>query len=83
MSPDIFAIVRIGEYKLLVGEAHRLREVWPPLLDRLNRGEFPHRELQQAWNQTGNQRRFSFHTGREIAADRSIIRWKRSKNGRE
>ncbi|BAY07111.1 hypothetical protein [Calothrix sp. NIES-2098] len=73
MSYRIYAIANIGRFKLFVGDLHILKVVWPPMLEMLNAGTYPHAELQQEWQQLQQQRHFTFHTRNEISGDREII----------
>ncbi|MGB3640008.1 MAG: hypothetical protein WBA39_20895 [Rivularia sp. (in: cyanobacteria)] len=36
-------------------------------------GNFPHTQLQAAWNRKGDERRFTFHTANEITENQQII----------
>jgi hypothetical protein len=73
MTSGIYAIANIGRLKLFVSDASKVKEKWPPLLAILESGKHPNTVLQEEWNQEANQRRFTFHTRREIAANPEII----------
>ncbi|MBW4641553.1 MAG: hypothetical protein KME23_00730 [Goleter apudmare HA4340-LM2] len=73
MSDQIYAIANIGRFKLFVGDVSRITVLWPPQLAILNSGNHPHTALQEEWNLAANQRRFTFHTRKEIEGNREII----------
>ena len=73
MKSGIFAVVNIGEFKLYVGETHHLHTRWRAMIMLFNNGKFPHSQLQVAWNQKGEQRRFTFHRADEIVDNREIL----------
>ncbi|MGD1871599.1 MAG: hypothetical protein ACFB02_00950 [Mastigocoleus sp.] len=73
MKSGIFAVVNIGDIKLYIGEAHQLKGRWKALMTLFINGKFPHSQLQKAWNQKGNERRFTFHTANDVAQDKQII----------
>ncbi|MDZ8050465.1 MAG: hypothetical protein RMX68_010105 [Aulosira sp. ZfuVER01] len=73
MASGIYAIANIGRFKLFVGDVTSIKVLWPPILNMLNTGTYPHAALQQEWQQFGKLRRFTFHTHKEIAGDREII----------
>ncbi len=73
MASGIYAVVHIGQLKLYVCEASRVHKDWPPLLAQLTTGTHPNAALQQAWNQEGEKRYFTFHTRKDLEADREIL----------
>lgn len=73
MKSGIFAVVNIGKLKLYVGEVDQLQTRWPLLMMQFKNGNFPHSQLQVAWNNLGEQRRFTFHTANEIADNQQIL----------
>lgn len=73
MKSGIFAVVNIGELQLYVGEVHHLHKRWERLMMLFHNGKFPHSQLQETWNQKGNERRFTFHTADEIATNHKIL----------
>ncbi|MBW4562941.1 MAG: hypothetical protein KME32_17695 [Mojavia pulchra JT2-VF2] len=73
MASGIYAIANIGCFKLFVGDVSNIKINWPPLMDMLNSGNYPHMALQEEWNRVGEQRSFTFHTQDEIASNREII----------
>lgn len=73
MGSKIYAIANIGEKRLFVGDASQLSTTWQPMLEQLNRGTFPNRELQVAWSQSAGKRRFTFHLQQDIINDAAII----------
>ncbi|MEM9925734.1 MAG: hypothetical protein AAF915_18625 [Cyanobacteria bacterium P01_D01_bin.50] len=42
-------------------------------MEFLINGKFPHTQLQAAWNQKGEQRRFTFHMADEIVKNQEIL----------
>ncbi|NEO99335.1 MAG: hypothetical protein F6K58_11760 [Symploca sp. SIO2E9] len=73
MASGIYAIAHIGNLRLYVCDASKIKQKWPQLLTQFNSGNYPHALLQQAWNDQGGKRRFSFHTYKDIADDTEII----------
>jgi hypothetical protein len=73
MASGIYAVANIGRFKLFVGDASNIEKAWPPLMAMLNSGTHPNATLQEEWNKQGEQRRFTFHTGQEIAGNQGII----------
>jgi len=73
MGSKIYAIAHIGDKKLFVGDASQLSVTWKPMLVQLNRGTFPHRELQKIWSNKAGKRRFTFHLKQDIIGDAAII----------
>ena len=73
MKSGIFAVVNIGDLKLYVGEVHQLKTRWKALMMLFIRGQFPHSQLQEVWNQKGEQRRFAFYTANDVVKDKDII----------
>lgn len=67
-------MVTIGEYRLYVGEVHHLKSRWKVMLAHFEAGQYPHEALQAAWNQWGEERRFTFHQLEEIVRDRQLLR---------
>ncbi|MGB6298726.1 MAG: hypothetical protein WBF90_21445 [Rivularia sp. (in: cyanobacteria)] len=72
MKSGIFAVANIGNLKLYVGETHHLQTRWKLLMMLFINGKFPHSQLQAAWNQSGEERKFTFHTANEIAQNQQI-----------
>jgi hypothetical protein len=73
MSSGIFAVANIGQYKLYVGETHHLKTRWPKMLLQFSQGSFPNAKLQQAWQESGGSRRFTFYTAQQIREDDQIL----------
>jgi hypothetical protein len=73
MKSGIFAVANIGNLKLYVGEIHHLQTRWRLLMMLFINGKFPHSQLQAAWNQSGEERKFTFHTANEIAQNQQIL----------
>lgn len=72
MSSGIFAVANIGKYRLYVGESHQLKPRWAKMMTLLAQGAFPSRKIQQAWQESGKERRFTFHTAKEISEDTKL-----------
>ncbi len=73
MASGIYAVVHIGQLKVYVCEAGAIHRNWPVLLAQLTQGTHPNAELQQAWNQEGGKRYFTFHTRKDLESDREIL----------
>lgn len=73
MASGIYAIAHIGNLRLYVGDASKIKQKWPKLLNQFNSGTYPHALLQQEWNKQQGNRRFTFHTYKDIASDTQII----------
>lgn len=73
MACEIYAVAHIGHLKLFVGEAHKMSQLWRPMLTKLEQGSYPHSELQAVWDKEAGKRRFTFHTRQEIIASQDII----------
>ena len=73
MSSGIFAVVNIGPLKLYIGEVHHLKTRWQPIMVQLSSGQHPDHQLQQTWQEVNGQRRFTFHTAKEIAENVQIL----------
>jgi hypothetical protein len=73
MYDKVYAIATVGRFQLFVGDVSRITVLWPPKLALLNSGKHPHTALQEEWKRTGNQRRFTFHTRKEIEGNHEII----------
>ncbi|MBD2385482.1 hypothetical protein [Cylindrospermum sp. FACHB-282] len=73
MASGIYAVANIGRFQIFVGDASNIETAWPPLMAMLNSGTYPHGALQEEWNKQGEQRRFTFHTRKEIAGNQGII----------
>ena len=73
MKSGIFAVVNIGDLKIYVGETHRIQTRWRAMMMLLMNGEFPHSQLQAAWNLKGEERRFTFHRADEIVDNHEIL----------
>lgn len=72
MTSGIFAIANIGVERLYIGEVHHLKTRWPKILAELEQGCFCDHTIQHAWQMTQGDRRFSFHTAKDIKADQTI-----------
>lgn len=73
MSSGIFAVATIGKYRLYVGETHQLKTRWAKIMAMFVQGEFPSKKLQQAWQESSKERRFTFHTADQISGDKDIV----------
>ena len=73
MSSGIFAVVNIGSLKLYVGEVHRLKTRWQAIMLQLTSGQYHDCRLQQTWQEVDGQRRFTFHTAKEIEENVQIL----------
>jgi hypothetical protein len=73
MASGIYAVAHIGHLKLYVGDASRIRDTWPRLLDQLNSGTYPNTVVQMVWNTEGGMRHFTFHTRKDLAQEQDII----------
>ncbi|MBT9313173.1 GIY-YIG nuclease family protein [Leptothoe kymatousa] len=73
MQSGIFAIANIGKYRLYVGESHQLKERWAKMLYMFDQGKFPSKRLQAAWQESGEERKFTFHTAAEISEDTQLF----------
>ncbi|MEO1590337.1 MAG: hypothetical protein AAFU71_03480 [Cyanobacteria bacterium J06632_22] len=76
MKSGIFAVANIGQYRVYVGETHHLKTRWPQLMQQLSQGNFPSVRLQRAWQESGQDRRFTFHTAKQIVEDNNILGYK-------
>lgn len=72
MSSGIFAVATVGKYRLYVGESHQLKPRWAKMMTLLVQGTFPSPKIQQAWQESGKDRRFTFHTAKEISGDTKL-----------
>ena len=73
MSSGIFAVANIGKYRLYVGETHQLKERWAKMMVMFAQGKFPSKTLQEAWQASGKERRFTFHTAKQISEDKDMF----------
>ncbi len=73
MSSGIFAVATIGKYRLYVGETHLLKERWAKMLALFAKGAFPSDKLQQAWQESKEERKFTFHTAEQISGDKNMF----------
>ncbi|MGD1857091.1 MAG: hypothetical protein ACFB2W_22890 [Leptolyngbyaceae cyanobacterium] len=73
MSSGIFAVATIGKYRLYVGESHQLKTRWAKMMTLFVQGKFPSQKIQQAWQESGKDRRFTFHTAKEITEDAKLF----------
>ena len=73
MSSGIYAVANIGKYRLYVGETHQLKNRWAKIMTLFVQGEFPSTKIQQAWQESSKERRFTFHTAEQISEDRNIV----------
>lgn len=76
MSSGIFAVATIGNYRLYVGESHQLKPRWAKMMTLLVQGTFPSQKIQQAWEEFGKDRRFTFHTAQEISDDVKLVNYR-------
>ncbi|MEM7063364.1 MAG: hypothetical protein AAF572_09390 [Cyanobacteria bacterium P01_B01_bin.77] len=76
MSSGIFAVATIGNYRLYVGESHQLKPRWTKMMTLLVQGTFPSQKIQQAWEESGKDRRFTFHTAQEISDDVKLFNYR-------
>ncbi|MEM9485770.1 MAG: hypothetical protein AAGA83_18995 [Cyanobacteria bacterium P01_F01_bin.116] len=76
MSSGIFAVATIGKYRLYVGESHQLKPRWAKMMALFVQGKFPSQKIQQAWQESGKERRFTFHTAKEITDDPAIANYR-------
>ncbi|WP_439346493.1 hypothetical protein [Vacuolonema iberomarrocanum] len=74
MQSGIFAVVTIGEHRLYVGEVNHLKSRWRVMLTHFETGKYPHDALQAAWNQSGENRRFTFHKLDDLIHDHQLLR---------
>ncbi|MBX2863141.1 MAG: hypothetical protein KTR27_06260 [Leptolyngbyaceae cyanobacterium MAG.088] len=73
MSSGIFAVANIGKYRLYVGETHQLKGRWAKMMMMFVQGTFPSKEIQRAWQESSKERRFTFHTAKQISEDTSLF----------
>jgi len=73
MTSEIYAVAHIGRLKLFVSDVSNIKVAWPQQLALLNSGNHPHAALQEEWNREGDNRRFTFHTRKELVGNREII----------
>ena len=73
MSSGIYAVANIGKYRLYVGETHQLKPRWAKMMALFAQGTFPSKKIQQAWQESGKERRFTFHTAAQVAEDKTIV----------
>lgn len=73
MSSGIFAVANIGKYRLYVGETHQLKTRWAKMMAMFAQGTFPSKKIQQAWQESGKERRFTFHTAQQISEEKTIF----------
>lgn len=73
MSSGIFAVANIGKYRLYVGETHQLKERWAKMMVMFAQGKFPSKTLQAAWQESGQERRFTFHTAKQMSEDQDMF----------
>ena len=72
MSSGIFAVATVGKYRLYVGESHQLKTRWAKMMTMLVQGTFPSQKIQQAWQESSKERKFTFHTAKEISEDTKL-----------
>ena len=72
MASGIFAVANIGTVRLYVGEVHQLKTRWAKMMAQLEEGTFADPVVQEAWQAVQGDRRFSFHTAKDIDSDRDI-----------
>ena len=73
MSSGIFAVATIGKYRLYVGESHQLKARWAKMMALFAQGQFPSPKIQQAWQESSKERRFTFHTAKEIEKETTLF----------
>ena len=73
MSSGIFAVANVGKYRLYVGESHQLKARWAKMMTMFVQGTFPSQKIQQAWQESSKERRFTFHTADQISGDKDIV----------
>ncbi|MDV3351665.1 hypothetical protein D0962_09765 [Leptolyngbyaceae cyanobacterium CCMR0082] len=73
MSSGIFAVANIGKYRLYVGETHQLKPRWAKMMAMFSQGKFPSKKIQQAWQESSKERRFTFHTAKQISEDTNLL----------
>lgn len=73
MSSGIFAVANIGKYRLYVGETHQLKTRWAKIMTMFAQGTFPSEKIQQAWQESSKERRFTFHTAKQISEETDIV----------
>ena len=73
MSSGIFAVANIGQYRLYVGETHQLKTRWAKMMTLFAQGAFPSKKIQQAWQESSKERRFTFHTAKQIYEDTNLF----------
>ncbi|ESA36170.1 hypothetical protein N836_08455 [Leptolyngbya sp. Heron Island J] len=76
MSSGIFAVANIGKYRLYVGETHQLKTRWAKMMAMFVQGTFPSKKIQQAWQESGKERRFTFHTAQQISEEKTIFNYR-------
>ena len=69
MSSGIYAVATIGKYRVYVGETHQLKTRWAKMMMMFAKGTFPSEKLQQAWQESSKERKFTFHTAQQISED--------------
>ncbi|MEO0433829.1 MAG: hypothetical protein AAF151_19265 [Cyanobacteria bacterium J06656_5] len=72
MSSGIFAVANVGKYRLYVGESHQLKARWAKMMTMFVQGTFPSQKIQQAWQESSKERKFTFHTAKEISEDTKL-----------
>ena len=72
MSSGIFAVATVGKYRLYVGESHQLKTRWAKMMTMLVQGTFPSQKIQQPWQESSKERKFTFHTAKEISEDTKL-----------
>lgn len=73
MASGIYAVINIGSLKLYVGSISTLKTRWPILMAALEQGNHPDCTLQETWNQSAGQRRFTFHTQSQLATSLDVV----------
>lgn len=72
MASGIFAVANIGSVRLYIGEVHQLQHRWAKIMAQLEEGTFADPVVQRAWQAVQGDRRFSFHTAKDINSDEAI-----------
>ena len=72
MSSGIFAVANVGKYRLYVGESHKLKARWAKMMTMFLQGTFQSQTIQQAWQESSKERKFTFHTAKEISEDTKL-----------
>ena len=72
MASEIYAVANFGTIRLYVGQVKHLKTRWPKMLEQLEQGRFPEPTIQSEWAKHKGERRFTFHTPKEIKTDSQL-----------